>query len=171
MIQWGTVGEWLGAVVSFGSAIVAVWALIVARRADEKADQVNAWEAQLSKLRERRELASYLQCWWACSEENEDIGVVVVNGNTGAGVFRSVEIRIEAADQQEVLRAAVIPPGSYIFRRLSDGWSDPEAVSDGAKWNPIMAHSDRRVSRMEYIDQVGQYWIWTPESGLLQPGQ
>jgi len=175
----GSVGEWVGGVASIVAAGVSIAALIVAMKANSFAREANdtshktldvshkGREDALSQAeRARREgVASQLQAWWVGSDVS-GWGVEVVNGSSGAAVFRDVVIDVKG--EASPIRIAVLPPGHYFVRAKSAGWDLPKPISSTDGLVPITKSPKHLVTAMTFCDPLGSSWRWRVDNGLTE---
>jgi len=175
----GSVGEWVGGIASIVAAGVSIAALIVAMKANSFAREANKTsqktlgvshkgraDALSQAERARREgVASQLQAWWVGSDTS-GWGVEVVNGSSGAAVFRDVVIDVKG--DAPSIRIAVLPPGHYFVRAKSAGWDLPKPIVSTDGLMPITKSPKHLVTAMKFCDPLGSSWLWRVDDGLTE---
>lgn len=103
-------------------------------------------------------------------------GVAVVNGSSGAAVFRDVEISAASWGGTAGITIEVLPPGRFLV--LSKGRGKgfqpiPQPLTDeeSARWQPVTRSTKHAITRMTFCDPLGSPWTWDESAGLRADGR
>lgn len=180
----GTIAEWVGSVASIAAAVVSVFALIVAMKANAHAKEANSTsqatltvsnqtrtDALEDAERKRRfETASQLQAWWAATSDGKQWSVMIVNGSSGAGVFRDITLTSSDLNRTYVTPIPMLPPGTYVLKPEENGKGIPQPVDPAERWQPLTRSRKHVVRSIEFTDPIGTSWRWDTEAGLRPAG-
>lgn len=160
-MELGNLADIVSAVAALAGAVLSIFALNIARQANDLAKETKAET-------EKKEAARSIQVWWVHQrrEGKDTWGVVLQNHNPQSSVFYDVTVRTTGnAKSSDPIHVEVLPPGSY-FIPSGEQWGWPEPVSDLTAYEPILKSTKHRVLEVDYRDTLHCHYTWSPTSGL-----
>ncbi|GAB3618314.1 hypothetical protein GCM10027416_28710 [Okibacterium endophyticum] len=171
MDVWGSVAEWVTALVTLGALAAAVGAGLTTRRLyliESERDRLGAEE------RSRRQ-AQNVAAWVAAAIDGGDApdsyGVVIHNSSSAVIYDVSVRATRKGGGELELLKLHVVPPGEY-YAEYQPGakfaWGFPSAVSaTGMEIRPVTKSAAMGIKRLEFRDSADRRWLRS-DSGSLE---
>lgn len=159
---WGSVADWVTAIVALLALGSAVWAAVISRRLVkvELARDVKAAE------REVREQAAGVAAWAVGSDERSVRGLQIHNSSDAPVYDVTVEstyspAKNQAGEPEPPLRMSVLPPGDFIALKATQfPWSFPDPVENiGHSMRPVMSNPRWCVTRVRFVDGQGVAWV------------
>lgn len=143
-VQWGTVGEWAGAIAGFSAVIYAI--------------RIGSGESRSAQRRQAEQVAVWEEDWWRDDRTGQDGPVIVVFNGSSLPIS---DLRVPYwgydDDGQESLMASLL------------GALEPRE----RKVEPIhayLSHLGPYPYEVEFRDVTGRRWQRTTEGGLTELG-
>lgn len=175
--DWGTVPEWVAAILGTGLSFVAVFLAWKANKTSEAANRRFDESERRAQEREKRALAGSLQAWWVAEQPSKRWGVLVVNESGTPHLFQDVEIHVtHALSKDRVTRVdsftiKTLPPGRMFvsFKESVVGgknWELAKTVKSECVYEPIASSEKYLVRKIMFTDQLRNRWLWSDAEGL-----
>lgn len=177
--NWGSIPEWIAAILGSGLSFVAVYLAWKANKTAEAANLRFDESEQRNEERERRSLAGSLQAWWVAEQPSKRWGVLVVNESGTPNMFQDVEIHVmhtlsrDRAPKADSFSIKVLPPGRMFvpFKGPVSGgknWELAKSIKKECTYEPIASSGRFLVLMIEFTDQLSNRWQWSPKEGLAK---
>lgn len=186
MIEFGTLGEWVGAVFGTGLGIASLMVAWQANRQSQAADH-RAAEAEKEMLRRQDEMdkrerqrdllsvGACLQAWWATTKPEDgskgDWGIIIANTGDTALLLSNVVVTYVSPmtrGMEKPARFKVLPPGFYFAESQFQGIGFPDPIQPYDRFSPVLCSEDHKITKLTYSTPNGCRWEWTPEEGLKE---
>lgn len=181
--------SFLEVIAQIVAALAAVAALMIAKQANRLAETTasesnrlamdatkksaeHAYKAEQREImRDQREIASNLQAWWVCTEQEDAKKWGILISTTGANnsVFYEVVLHVLVGGQEITRNIAMLPPGKYFVESVRSSnyfLSNPQPISSLDRYQPLLQAERYAVEAIEFKDQIGQKWRWSRDVGL-----
>lgn len=190
-IEWGSIAELSGGLASIVAAMISIFALVSAQRANDEVRRFNEQAMERERKRELLESAGTLQVWWArekgvCDgKEVDHIGLIISNEGSIPTVFRNLRISYLQDGKRGVMKEiAIVVPGRHFYpsTTANRAWAENEEIAYRPKrkndwlhpvescyaYIPFLEAKKYVIIKLEYLDHIGRRWVWTPEYGLTE---